>query len=91
MQYFGALRSSYEANHLITLDSLTPAQQHADELGEALGKAVELIESTVEYQHSGDPYEENTFDMGELPIHDFHRDGGLEALNILLAKIKGDE
>jgi hypothetical protein len=61
----------------------------ADDLVKALEEALAVIQDCVGYSHSGDPWEENAFDMGELDIHDYARDGRLEAARGLLGRVKG--
>jgi hypothetical protein len=75
MQYFGALKAAYEANHLITLDSLTPAQKHADELVEAIN----FYANGVNWLMHG-PCDPNSGNFV-----------GEKFANDLLATIKGDE
>jgi hypothetical protein len=50
-----------------------------------LSEALRVIKDAAEYQHSGDPWEENAFDMGELDLHDFAKDGRLDAARKALA------
>ncbi len=61
------------------------AQSSTVALREALAEALAVIADCVGYSHSGDPWEENAFDMGELDIHDYARDGRLERAKALLA------
>lgn len=58
------------------------------ELVKVLDEALAVIADCVGYQHSGDPWEENAFDMGELDIHDYARDGRLERAKALVANAK---
>ena len=43
-------------------------------------RLIEAVEEYLNYEHSGDPFEEDSRVMGEMAIDDFNRDGSLEKL-----------
>ena len=50
----------------------------------ALSEAVAVIKDYLEYEHSGDPWEEDARAMGEMDINDYARAGKLaNAIEIL--------
>lgn len=52
----------------------------------ALAEALGVIKDCTDYRHNGDPYTENAFDMGELAIHDYVREGRYDEASKLLEK-----
>lgn len=51
--------------------------------------ALRVIKDCTDYEHNGDPWTENAFDMGELDIHDYVRDGRYEHAFALAQKQEG--
>jgi hypothetical protein len=51
-----------------------------------LEMALNVIKSAAEYQHSGDPWEENAFNMGELELHDYFRNSQHEEARHFLSR-----
>ena len=59
-----------------------------EEMVAALEKALAVIADCVDYEHNGDPWTENAFDMGELDIHEYAKNGELENARAILAKLR---
>ena len=55
---------------------------------DALEMAVIAINDYAEYEHSGDPYEEDSRAMGEMEIDDMKNDGRLFLINEVLKRAK---
>ena len=51
-----------------------------NELVEALKECISVIVDYTEYEHSGDPWEEDARAMGEMSIDDFERQGKLKSV-----------
>ena len=56
------------------------------ELVEALRACIGVIVEYTEYEHSGDPWEEDARAMGEMSIDDFKQEGKLQDVIDLLLK-----
>ena len=74
-------------NRLIALEAAE--QERRDmrtELVEALRACIGVIVEYTEYEHSGDPWEEDARAMGEMSIDDFKQEGKLQDVIDLLLK-----
>ena len=61
------------------------------ELVEALRACIGVIVEYTEYEHSGDPWEEDARAMGEMSIDDFKQEGKLQDVIDLLLKATKEE
>ena len=61
------------------------------ELVEALRACIGVIVEYTEYEHSGDPWEEDARAMGEMSIDDFKQEGKLQDVIDLLLKATKQE
>lgn len=59
-------------------------------LVDALREALRVIKDCTDYQHDGDPWTENAYEMRELEIHDFVTDGRFEKSDALAVLTDGE-
>ena len=71
-----------------TLNEFPVLMERNKKLVEALDIAIDVITDYVEYEHSGDPNEEDSRVMGEMDIDDLARNGGLNILKQVLKDAK---
>ena len=62
-------------------------EQH-QALAGALKEALDVIEDYLNYQHSGDPYEEDARAMGEMGIDEYKRSGAFDKARSLIERLK---
>jgi hypothetical protein len=60
----------------------------APDLFVSLKEAMATIQDYLNYEHSGDPWEEDSRAMGEMDINEYKRDGRMERAMMALAKAK---
>lgn len=63
----------------------------AERMRKALAEALRVMKDCTDYQHSGDSCEENTFDMGEMEIHEYVSDGRYEKAAALSTQEKAHD
>jgi len=68
---------------------LEAAEARAERLEAELSDAINVIEDYLNYEHSGDPWEEDRRAMREMAIDDYGRDGRLARARAALAAERG--
>ena len=52
-------------------------------------RLIQAVEEYINYDHSGDPWEEDSREMGEMSLNAWDRDGSLNKLKAMLGECVG--